>query len=152
MKRAPAPCRILRRDAEHERGSVTAFIAVLAAAFLLLGGLIYDGGRAEAAKTTAIDVAQQAARTAAQALNPADLRENILATNTGQAISDAEAYIAASGDTGTVTISGDQISVTVTHRQPTVFLGLVGIGEITVTGTAITDIEQGVTAPDQQGQ
>jgi alkanesulfonate monooxygenase SsuD/methylene tetrahydromethanopterin reductase-like flavin-dependent oxidoreductase (luciferase family) len=99
-----------------------------------------------AAKTTAIDEAQQAARTAAQALNAGQLRNNVLATTPGQAIADAEAYIAASGDTGTVIITGDQITVHVTRRQPTSLLALVGVSGITVSGTATTEIEQGISS------
>ena len=129
----------------RERGSVTAMVVVFAAAFLVLGGLVYDAGRAMAAKTTAIDEAQQAARTAAQALNAGELRNNVLATTPGQVISDAEAYIVASGDTGTVTITGQTITVHVVRHQPTSLLALVGVGEITVSGTATTEIEQGIT-------
>jgi Flp pilus assembly protein TadG len=139
--------RILHRAErrERERGSITAVVVVFAAAFLLLGGLVYDAGRAMAAKTSAINTAQQAARTAAQALNAGELRNNVLAPTPGQAIADAEAYIAASGDTGTVTITGNQITVHVVRQQPTSLLALVGVGEITVTGDATTAIEQGVT-------
>jgi hypothetical protein len=135
---------------DRERGSITAFVVVLAAAFVILAGLVYDGGRALAAKTAAIDEAQQAARTAAQALNPADLRDNVLATTPGQAIADAEGYIASCGDSGTVTINGDQISVEVVHHQPTEILGVIGVSEISVTGSATAEIEQGVTSA--QGQ
>jgi hypothetical protein len=135
---------------ERERGSITAVVVVFAAAFLVLGGLVYDAGRAMAARTTAIDEAQQAARTAAQALNADELRNNVLATTPGQAIADAEAYIAASGDTGTVTITGETITVSVVHRQPTSLLALVGVGEITVTGTASSKLEQGVTSDTGQ--
>lgn len=137
--------RLRLQRVDRERGSITAVVVVFAAAFLVLGGLVYDAGRAMAAKTSAIDTAQQAARTAAQALNAGDLRNNVLATTPGQAIADAEAYIAASGDTGTVTITGNQITVSVVRRQSTSLLALVGVGEITVTGTASTEIEQGVT-------
>jgi hypothetical protein len=135
----------ISRRSERERGSITAVVVVFAACFLVLGGLVYDAGRAMAAKTTAIDEAQQAARTAAQALNAGDLRNNVLATTPGQAIADAEAYITESGDTGTVTITGNQITVRVVRHQSTSLLALVGVGEITVTGTASTEIEQGVT-------
>jgi alkanesulfonate monooxygenase SsuD/methylene tetrahydromethanopterin reductase-like flavin-dependent oxidoreductase (luciferase family) len=142
--------RILRRAErrERERGSITAVVVVFAAAFLVLGGLVYDAGRAMAAKTTAIDEAQQAARTAAQALNAGELRNNVLATTPGQAIADAEAYIAASGDTGTVTITGQTITVHVVRRQSTSLLALVGVGEITVSGTASSQLEQGVTSSE----
>ena len=134
---------------ERERGSITAVVVVFAACFLVLGGLVYDAGRAMAAKTTVIDEAQQAARTAAQALNAGQLRNNVLATTPGQAIADAEAYIAASGDTGTVTITGQMITVHVVRHQSTSLLALVGVGEITVSGTATTEIEQGITTGGQ---
>jgi len=144
--------RLRRNLAERERGSITALVVVFAACFIILGGLIYDAGRAMAAKTTAIDEAQQAARTAAQALNAGDLRDNVLATTPGQAIADAEEYIASCGDTGTVTITGATITVHVVRQQPTSLLALVGVSEITVTGTATTNIEQGVTTSAGQGQ
>lgn len=150
MNRPPRPDRPEGR--ERERGSITAVVVVFAACFLVLGGLIYDAGRAMAAKTTAIDEAQQAARTAAQALNAGELRNNILSTTSGQAIAAAQAYIAASGDTGTVTITGQTITVHVVRQQPTSLLALVGVGEITVTGTASTEIEQGVTTSAGQGR
>jgi hypothetical protein len=130
---------------DRERGSITPLVAVLAATFIVLGGLIYDDGRADVAKAAAIDEAQQAARAAAQALDPADLRDNILALAPSQAIADAQQYIASCGDTGTVTISGDRITVHVTRRQPTAFLDAIGVSEITVTGTATAELEQGVT-------
>ena len=150
MNRPQRHNRAARR--ERERGSITAVVVVFAACFLVLGGLVYDAGRAMAAKTTAIDEAQQAARTAAQALNAGELRNNVLATTPGQAIADAEAYITASGDTGTVTITGDQITVRVVRRQSTSLLALVGVGEITVSGTATTEIEQGISQPVTTGQ
>ena len=140
-----------RRDrADRERGSITALVVVFAACFIILGGLIYDAGRAMAAKTTAIDEAQQAARTAGQALNAADLRDNVITITPGQAVADAEAYLTSCGDTGTVIVVGDQITVRVVRHQPTAILGLVGVSEITVIGTATAEIEQGVST--DQGQ
>ena len=140
-----------RPRTDRERGSLTAFVVVLAATFIVLSGLIYDAGLAMAAKTSTITEAQQAARTAAQALNPQDLRDGILTTTPGQAETEAEAYLTAAGDTGTVQVEGDQITVTVVHHQSTAILGLIGISQITVTGTATTQIEQGVTTTTQQG-
>jgi hypothetical protein len=133
---------------ERERGSITALVVVFAACFIVLGGLIYDAGRGMAAKTAAIDEAQQAARAAGQALDAAELRDNIISIMPGQAVADAEAYLASCGDSGTVTVIGDQITVRVVRHQPTAILGLVGVSEITVTGTATAEVEQGVSSEE----
>lgn len=139
--------RICGSARERERGTITAFVVVLAAAFVVLAGLVYDGGSALAAKSAVIDQAQQAARTAATALNPAALRTGTVTVTPGQAIADAEAYLAACGDSGTVTISDGQITVQAVRHQHTAILGVIGIGQIMVTGTATAALEQGVTTP-----
>jgi hypothetical protein len=136
------------RPQDRERGSVTAFVVVMATAFVMAAGLVVDGGLALAAKITALDEAQQAARTAATALAQGPLRNGQLALNPGPAIADAQAYIAATGDIGTVTLDGDQIHAHIVHQQHTQILGLFGLGEITVTGDATAQIEQGVNTPD----
>ncbi|HVT66405.1 MAG TPA: hypothetical protein VHF26_01555, partial [Trebonia sp.] len=79
---------------------------MLAAAFILGAGLVIDGGLALAGKTTAMDEAQQAARTAATALAKQPLRDGHITLDQGAALADAQAYITATGDSGTVTIDG----------------------------------------------
>lgn len=99
--------RTIRRSHSHsrgrERGSVTAFVVVMAAAFLVGAGLVIDGGLALAGKTTAMDEAQQAARTAATALAQQPLRDGQIVVDTGPALTRAQTYITATGDSGTVT-------------------------------------------------
>jgi hypothetical protein len=128
-----------------ERGSVTAFVIVLVTAFIVGAGLVIDGGLALAGKTTAEDEAQQAARTAATALAQGPLRDGQIIVNPGPALADAQAYIAATGDSGTVTLDGTLIHVRVVHRQQTRILALFGVGEITVTANATARIESGIT-------
>ncbi len=53
----------------EEVGVVTAFVVVMAIALLLVTGLVFDGGRAIVAKRHAINVAEQAARAGAQAID-----------------------------------------------------------------------------------
>ena len=138
----------LRRPGEQ--GQITVFAVVIMAALLAVAGLVYDGGRALAAKTTAIDVAQEAARAGAQQINLAVFRA------TGQVVLDgpaaqaaAQAYLAATGtgDTATVTVTGDTVTVAVSSVQHTVFLGLIGIQALHVTGTATATAESGITGP-----
>ncbi|MGH3631487.1 MAG: hypothetical protein ACRDRL_29110 [Sciscionella sp.] len=129
---------------------MTAFVIVMAAAFLLGAGLVIDGGLALAGKTTAMDEAQQAARTAATALAKQPLRDGQITLDTGPALATAQAYITATGDSGSVTLDGTLIHAQVTHRQPTKILDLIGIGQITVTAQATARIESGLT--DATGQ
>jgi hypothetical protein len=144
------PAVLRQHEQGRERGSITAFVVILAASFVVLAGLVYDGGAALAAKTALIDQAQQAARQAATALNPQSLRDGTPALAPGQAIADAQAYLASCGDTGTVTITPDQVTVHAVREQHTAILGVIGIGQITVTGQASAQIEQGVTTPNSE--
>jgi hypothetical protein len=153
-----APQRLLARLTRHmphgrdaERGSVTAFVIVLATAFIVAAGLVIDGGLALAGKTTALNEAQQAARTAAAALAQGPLRDGQIALSPGQALADAQAYITATGDTGSVTLDGTVIHAHVVHRQPTRILGLFGVGQITVAGDATARVESGITTAQAGG-
>lgn len=139
------------RGRENERGSVTAFVVVMAAAFLVGAGLVIDGGLALAGKTTAMDEAQQAARTAATALAQQPLRDGQIVVDTGPALSRAQAYITATGDNGTVTLNGTLIHAHVVHRQPTRILALFGIAEITVAADATARIESGLSQNTSTG-
>ena len=135
---------------DGEQGQITVFVVVIMVALLAVAGLVYDGGRALAAKTTCIDIAQEAARAGAQQVNLASFRA------TGQVVLDAAAALAAAqayladtgtGDTATVTVAGDTVTVAVSSVQPTVFLGLIGIRSLHVTGTATATAESGITGP-----
>jgi hypothetical protein len=153
--RAPDPQAPARRPpAWREQGQVTAFVVIIMAAFLAFAGLVYDGGNALAAKTTAIDEAQEAARAGAQQINLAAFRA------TGQVVLDpaaaaaaARAYVAAAGggDTATVTVTGDTVTVQVSAVSTTEFLRLFAIPAIHVTGSATATAETGVIAPAGAG-
>lgn len=134
----------LRRH-EAERGSVTAFVVVLATAFIVGAGLVIDGGLALAGKSTAEDEAQQAARTAATVLAQQPLRDGQIVVNAAPALAAAHAYIAATGDGGTIALDGTLIHVRVVRHQPTRILGLFGVSEITVTANATARIESGTS-------
>jgi hypothetical protein len=123
----------------------------MASAFIAAAGLVVDGGLALAGKTSAIDEAQQAARTAATALSPGPLRTGHLHLDTNPAINAAQAYITHTGDTGTVTLTDTRIHVHIEHRQPTQILALLGLTRITVTGDATARVETGTNQPDPAG-
>lgn len=107
-----------------ERGSITAFVAVVATALVLVAGMAYDGGQVIAAHNAARNDAERAARAGAQQIDIDHLR----ATN-GEPILDATAaeqaavdFLERSGATGTASVSGASITVTVTAVQSMLIL------------------------------
>jgi putative Flp pilus-assembly TadE/G-like protein len=147
----------LRARAHHadptgDSGRITAFVAVMIAGLLLCAGLVLDGGLALAAKTDALDAAQEAARAGAQALDVAAARglgpTTVDPAKGRQAASNS---LAAAGYRGVVTVTGARVTVEVTHRQRTQILTLAGVSEITVTATATAEAQRGVlTKNDSQ--
>ena len=131
------------RLGEDEAGMVTAFVVVFTLALVVMAGLVLDGGLALSAKVQAIDDAQAAARAGAQAIDiPLYRSTGQITLDPAQATTDAERYLAQSGHAGTVTVNGEQVTVTVTINQPTQILSLAGIGHLTVSGTGTATAEQ----------
>ena len=64
------------RRAGTDSGQVTAFVVVMAAALVLMIGLVLDGGLTLAARERALGEAQEAARAGAQAVNLATYRQD----------------------------------------------------------------------------
>ncbi len=132
------------RLGEPESGMVTAFVVIFTVALIVVAGLVLDGGLALSAKVQAIDDAQAAARAGAQALNiPLYRSTGQITLDPGQATADAERYLANSGHSGTVQVTGEQVIVTVTISQHTQILSLAGIDQITVSGSGTATAEQG---------
>ncbi|MFF4506666.1 TadE/TadG family type IV pilus assembly protein [Streptomyces sp. NPDC001401] len=139
----------LRGLADDENGQVTPFVVILAIAIVMFVGLVVDGGLALAAKARAIGEAQEAARAGAQALDLAEYRESgTVRLVPGQARTLAQTYLASTGDTGTVTVSGDTVTVAVTAHQHTQLLGLLGLDSLTVTSTGSAHPARGINAPE----
>lgn len=131
---------------DSELGSLTLFAIVIAFALFLLGGLVVDGGEKLTAARRASDVAEQAARAGAQSVSITSLRESgRLAVDPAAARSAALAYLADSGERGTVQVDGDVITVTTTVTRPTVILGIVGIGDVSATGVGSARLVSGVS-------
>lgn len=134
----PAVSRRVRR----QRGQITVLIVGLLAALFLVAGLAIDGGRTAAAKVRAIGVAQEAARTGAQALSRPSLYGGGSALDPAQAELAARSYLAAAGETGAVTVSGSSVSVTVRIIEPMTVLRAAGVDSLTVTGTGTAHAER----------
>lgn len=142
LSRRPA----LRRLREDQSGRVTAFVVIIVTAVLLFAGLVLDGGLALAAKVRALGEAQEAARAGAQEIDLTAYRANgALRLEPQQASAAARNYLAAAGHTGTVSVAGNTVNVTVTVSQSTQLLPLIGIGSITVTATGQAQPQRGIS-------
>jgi len=140
---------IRRLPHRGEDGQVTAFTVVMVTALLLVAGLVLDGGAALAAKVEAIGIAEDAARAGAQEIDLAAYR----ATGRVQLVPDravaaARTYLTTSGHTGTATVTGDEVTVTVSTTIPTLLLGLAGVDDLTVSSQATAGAHYGITAAD----
>ena len=134
----PARRRHRRRD-DNDRGSVTAYLLITTVAIFALAGLVLDGGAALAAHGRAADVAQQAARAGADALDVTSLRSSTpagLTADPAAARTAAGGVLAAAGVTGDVAVNGRRVTVTARVTKPAVILSIVGIGEVGGTATA----------------
>lgn len=121
-----------------DRGSISLWLVTASFVMMMLVGLAVDLGGQVHARQRAHDVAAQAARAGGQQVRPAPaVRGEYVAVDPFAARNAAEDYLAASGATGRVTITGgDTITVNVTDTYIPKFLGLIGIGDLAVTGDA----------------
>ncbi len=117
------------RQAGRDSGQVTAFVVVMAAALVLMIGLVLDGGLTLSARERALGEAQEAARAGAQA------------------VADADAYLAKVGATGTATATANLVTVTVTIVQPMQILSAAGLHAVTVRATATAVPVRGINGP-----
>lgn len=124
-----------RRDAGCERGALAVWAALVIPAFLLLVGLGVDLAGHAAAQQDARAVAAEAARSGGQYLT---ITPGLRATpDAARAKRAAEAYVASSAYTGSASIEADgRIVVQVNGAYDTVFLGIIGVDQLPVEGTA----------------
>ena len=125
----------VRRD----DGNISLLVLVLAVAVLVMIGLSVDGGGKLRALGRADDIAAEAARAGGQAIAaPPAIEGGPKTLDPDAAVAAAQAYLAAAGVTGSVTVAADRHHLTVTVHivYRTIFLGAVGITELPITRTA----------------
>ncbi|GAA1370231.1 pilus assembly protein TadG-related protein [Catellatospora chokoriensis] len=127
------PVRWWRRD----DGQTTAFTLIMGIAVLALVALVLDAGLAIGTKVDAVASAQAAARAGARELDLTTLRVNgAVRVDPVKARAAAQDWLSRAELTGTVTVAGDQVTVSVATSQPTQLLTLIGIDAIAVHATA----------------
>ena len=146
--RARTRCTSHNRDLavrNTESGQLSAFVVLLALPLIAVAGLVADGGGVLAAHQQAISTAFEAARAGAQAVDQNVLRASgVVTLDEPEARREALSYLTAAGQSGTVSVSPDKVTVTVTMRHSLAVLSALGIGPVSVSGTATATPVQGV--------
>lgn len=116
-----------------DRGSISAFVAVVTLAVMMCAGLVIDGARGVANHTRAADHAENAARAGAQQL--IGLREGAPRLDPRAARTAALKYLGDHGVVGAVQTTASTVTVTVIAEISTVMLQLVGVPTMRATAT-----------------
>ena len=124
-----------------------AVIVILLGALIAVSGLVLDGGTALATREKAADLAQEAARAGVDGGSVGQLRGasagNGAPLNSEAATAAAQAWLTAAGPgvTGTVSVSGETVTVTAHVTQSTAVLSMFGVNTVSGDSTATaTDI------------
>ena len=133
-------------EPDRERGSVTVWLALGAAAMILCVGIAVDLAGQVNVQQQAQDVAAQAARIAGEQVNAAPaIRGQTPQVDPVAAKAAADAYLQQAGVSGTVTVQGGTtLVVIVTSSYQPIFLSTLGIGPLQVTGTSTARLVRAV--------
>lgn len=115
---------------DESGGLVLWWLIGLSGVAILIFALVADGSRVMAGLNETSDVAQVAARAGARMVNPST---GSLDATRAEALAQSE--LAASGMTGTVTVNGNEITVTAASTIELPLLATVGVSERTVDST-----------------
>jgi len=107
-----------------DRGSVTVFVIFIAMVALALASLLVDVGNAVNAQERAADLAEQAARAAANAINVTDLRSGTVTIDQATACTDANNLIQAYAQASQVHAAMTQPCTYPNPRQVTVYVSV----------------------------
>ena len=116
-------------------------LVVMVVALFLSVGLVVDGGAKLRAFQEATAAAGAAARSATQQVDTSTVQLRGQAhLNPVAARHAAQDALASAGVTGSVTVTGGQVHVDASVTRPTVFLGLLGLTQVTGHGSATADL------------
>jgi hypothetical protein len=124
--------------------SLSVLVLLWVGAIIIVAGLVVDGGQQVTAARRAESAAGGAARAAADAGGTYRLAGS---NDPGAAVTAARAYLAgADGVTGQVSINAGVVRVETESSNPTIFLSVLGIGQVRAAATAEADLVQGAAA------
>jgi Flp pilus assembly protein TadG len=141
-------------SARGDRGSLSIFVVIFSMAVLFLTALLVDLGNVMSAKERAADVAEQAARAAADDLSLPGLRGGAIVIDQGTACAKAQQVVSAyaAGDRINAAITGPgclfpnpaKVTVTVTVTTTPTILAAFGTFHMTASESACAETAQGV--------
>lgn len=123
-----------------DRGSVTVWTISATVACMLILGLVVDGGTMLRARSDAFALASSAARAGAQELDSSAAVQGLTVLDPAAAERAALEYLAAHGASGTVAITDETITVTVTSATSLQLLRLTGAETASFTATSTVNI------------
>jgi hypothetical protein len=129
----------------RDDGTITVFVVIVTMALVLTAGLVLDGGRLLAARREAADIAGNAARAGAQAVDEHELRSGRAVIDPVAAVDAVAVYLASTPATGRTRVAGDTVSVDVRMHVTMLLLGLAGVGDATVTANRQARAATGVS-------
>ena len=103
----------MTRRIRADEGMATVWSVIVVLACMAMVGLVLDGGVILRARSSAFDVAAEAARAGAQDLDQTALANGQVVLDESAARQRIAAYLAAHDVTGDITISADTVTVTV---------------------------------------
>lgn len=120
----------------NETGSIAILVVGIVLMLILLTGLAVDSSGKFAADEHAQQIAADAARSAANSIGGNTVQTGTLDIDGAAAQQAGQSYLAASGMTGTVTVSGNVVTVTAKTDYTTKFLSILFINTLPASGTA----------------
>ena len=132
--------RFLSKLRNDERGSITPMFVVFVPALVLVIGLVVDGAGKIQANENAQAIASGASRAAANAVASEIITNGGISLDNHRAQLAAIDYIETAGMTGTVTVTGNEIRVTVKTSYETKFISIVGVNSLPAEANATAEI------------
>ena len=139
------------KRSDCSRGSVTVWLALTSVVMIICVGIAVDLGGQVTAQQRARDIAAQAARTAGEQVAVADaVRGETPRVDTAAAKAAARTFLDRAGVTGTVSIEhGNVLTVHVTDTFRPLFLSMVGIGTLRVSGSSTARLVRAVDGTER---
>ena len=131
--------RAFLRCTGDDRGSATVWMIGVTVASFLMVGLVLDGGVMLRSRSAAFAVAASAARVGAQQLDPDAAVEGLTVLDPIAADNAVQDYLAGQEVTGTATVDGNKVTVTVAASARLQMLQVVGGNTVSFDATATAE-------------